>query len=54
MPRKVVKCYIPVEIKPTLEKISSKLGLDESEILRIAFLEYASKYSLITDILKAP
>ena len=48
MPRKVVRVYFPKELKPYLDRLSEKLGLSESEILRNSFLEYYNKYDGIT------
>ena len=52
MPRKVVRVYIPRELKPILEELVEGLGLSESEIFRMAFLEYANKHGLVTERLK--
>jgi hypothetical protein len=49
MPRKVVKVYIPKEMKVMLEVACIKLGLPESEVMRLAFFELASKHSLVTE-----
>jgi len=49
MPRKVVKVYLTPQQKRVLEKICHSLGMDESEVLRKAFMDYAEKLSLITE-----
>ena len=51
MPRKIVKVYIPKEIKKMVEDMSEALGLDESELLRVALLDYASKHGVLSQIL---
>jgi len=47
--RKVVKVYLTSEQKKLLERICQSLGMDESEALRMAFMEYAKSISLITE-----
>jgi hypothetical protein len=49
MPRKVVKVYLTPEQKRILERICHRLGMDESAVLRQAFMEYAKSISLITE-----
>ena len=49
VPRKVVKVYLTPEQKRILERICYRLGMDESEVLRQAFMEYAKSISLITE-----
>lgn len=49
MGRKVVKVYLSIEQKQLLERICKSLGIDESEALREAFMDYAKSISLITD-----
>lgn len=49
MARKVVKVYLTPEQKRMLERICHSLGMDESEVLRHAFMEYARSISLITE-----
>jgi hypothetical protein len=49
MPRKVVRVYLSIEQKKLLEKICRSLGIDESEALREAFMDYAKSISLITE-----
>jgi len=44
-----VKVYLSREQKKLLERICSSLGMDESEVLRQAFMEYAKSISLITE-----
>jgi len=48
MTRKVVRVYLSTEQKKLLEKLCKSLGLDESEALREAFMDYAKSISLIT------
>jgi hypothetical protein len=50
MPRKVVKVYLMKGLKKMLDTLSTKLGLPESEILRIALFELASKYGLVNPL----
>ena len=47
--RKPVKVYLTKEQKQILERICHKLGMDESEVLRMAFMNYAEKLSLIKE-----
>ena len=49
MPRKVVKVYLTTEQKKLLERICQRLGMDESEALRVAFMDYAKSIKLITE-----
>ena len=49
MARKVVKVYLTSEQKKLLERICESLGMDESEALRMAFMEYAKSISLVTE-----
>ena len=49
MARKVVKVYLTLEQKRLPERICRSLGMDESEVLRYAFMEYARSMSLITE-----
>ena len=49
MARKVVKVYLTPEQKKLLERICHSLGMDESEALRQAFMEYAKSINLITE-----
>jgi hypothetical protein len=49
MARKVVRVYLSAEQKKLLERICKSLGLDESEALREAFMDYAKSISLITE-----
>jgi len=48
MPRKVVKVYLTPEQRRILERICVSLGMDESEVLRYAFMEFAKSISLVT------
>jgi hypothetical protein len=47
--RKLVKVYLTNQQKRLLERICQKLGMDESETMRVAFLEYARSINLITE-----
>jgi len=50
LPRKhIVKVVLSKEQKEILEKIAKKLGISESETMRMAFMEYAKELSLITE-----
>jgi len=49
MARKIVKVYLTPEQKKLLERICHSLGMDESEVLRVAFMDYAKSLSLITE-----
>ena len=55
MGRKISKPYVIVKVvlstqqAEMLDKIASKLGMSKSEMLRVAFLEYAKSISLITE-----
>jgi len=49
MSRKIVKVYLTPEQKLLLETICNSLGMDESEVLRHAFMEYAKSLSLVTE-----
>ena len=49
MARKVVKVYFPVEQKRILEVMCKTLGMNESEALREAFLDYAKSIGLIAE-----
>jgi hypothetical protein len=49
MPRKVVRVYLSIEQKKVLERMCKTLGIDESEALREAFMDYAKSISLITE-----
>jgi hypothetical protein len=45
----IVRVVLSPQQKELLDKICQKLGQSESETLRIAFLQYAEKLSLITE-----
>jgi len=49
MARKVVRVYLSIEQKKLLERMCKMLGMDESEALREAFMDYAKSISLITE-----
>lgn len=49
MARKIVKVYLTPEQKKLLERICHSLGMDESEVLRYAFMDYARSLSLVTE-----
>jgi hypothetical protein len=45
----IVRVVLSPQHKELLDKICQKLGQSESETLRIAFLRYAEKLSLVTE-----
>jgi hypothetical protein len=45
----IVRTVLSKQQKELLDKICFKLGQSESETMRIAFLQYAEKLSLITE-----
>jgi len=47
--RYVVKVLLSPQHKQLLDKICVKLGQSESETLRMAFMQYAEKLSLVTE-----
>jgi len=49
VPRKVVKVYLTFEQKKLVERICHSLGMDESELLRYAFMEFARSVGLVTE-----
>jgi len=49
MARKVVRVYLSSEQKKLLEIMCKLLGMDESEALREAFMNYAKSISLISE-----
>jgi hypothetical protein len=49
MARKVVRIYLSIEQKKLLERMCKTLGIDESEALREASMDYAKSISLITE-----
>jgi len=49
MRRKVVKVYLTPEQKNLVERICYSFGMDESEVLRHAFMDYAKSLSLVTE-----
>jgi hypothetical protein len=49
MARKLVKVYLPPQQKLILEKICHYLGMDESEVMRYAFMEFAKELSLVKE-----
>jgi hypothetical protein len=50
MPRKsIVRVVLSPQHKETLDIICRRLGQSESETLRMAFLQYAAKLSLIIE-----
>jgi len=48
MARKIVKVYLTPEQKRLLERICHSLGMDESEVLRVAFMDYAIQSKVLT------
>ena len=49
MARKIVKVYLAPGQKRLLERICHSTGMDESEVLRVAFMDYAKSLSLVTE-----
>ena len=49
MARKVVKVYLTPEQRKLLERVCQSLGMNESEVLRYVFMEYARSISLIIE-----
>jgi len=49
MARKIVKVYLTLEQKRLLERMCRGTGMDESEVLRAAFMDYAKSLSLVTE-----
>ena len=49
MGRKVVKVYVTPPQKKLLERISTTMGMAESDVLRTAFMDYAKSLGLVTD-----
>ncbi|MEM3551382.1 MAG: ribbon-helix-helix protein, CopG family [Candidatus Bathyarchaeia archaeon] len=45
----IVRVVLSPQHKELLDRICQKLGQSESETLRIAFLQYAEKLSLVTE-----
>jgi hypothetical protein len=45
----IVRVVLSPQHKELLDRICHKLGQSESETMRIAFLQYAEKLSLITE-----
>lgn len=48
-PKKFVKVYLSQTQIRILKKICEKLGIQESELLRQTFMEYAKSVSLVTE-----
>jgi len=49
MPKHVIKTVLSREQHEILKRLAQRLGTSESEILRIAFMEYAKSLSLIAE-----
>jgi hypothetical protein len=49
VPRKVVKVYLTPEQKRLVERICHNLGMDESELLRYTFMEFARSVGIVTE-----
>ncbi|MCK4434152.1 hypothetical protein KAU92_01580 [Candidatus Bathyarchaeota archaeon] len=47
--RKVVKVYLTPQQKKLLQRIRQSLGMNESEVLRYAFMKYAESISLVVE-----
>ena len=45
----IVRVVLSPQHKELLDRICERLGQSESETLRIAFLQYAEKLSLVTE-----
>jgi DNA-directed RNA polymerase specialized sigma subunit len=50
--KKVVRSVFSRELYDVLQEIAEKLGLSESDLIRIAFMDYAQKLNKITEKLK--
>jgi hypothetical protein len=46
--KQIVRVVLSPQHKELLDKICEKLGQSESETIRMAFLQYAEKLSLVT------
>ena len=50
MPRKcIVKVVLSKEQKEILDELARRLGISESETLRMALMDYAKELSLVTE-----
>jgi len=49
MARKIVKVYLTPGQAKLLETICRTLSMPESEVLRVAFMDYAKSLSLVTE-----
>lgn len=47
--KQIVRVVLSPQHKELLDRICEKLGQSESETLRIVFLQYAEKLSLVTE-----
>lgn len=47
--RDIVRVVLSKQQREILKQIAEKLGQSESETLRMAFLQYAEKLSLVTE-----
>ena len=52
MPRKVVSTYLPPNLRDLFELVVSRLGLSESEVLRMMILEYLDNHNIIREYLQ--
>jgi DNA-directed RNA polymerase specialized sigma subunit len=50
--KKVVRSVFSRELYDVLQEIAEKLGLSESDLIRIAFMDYAQKLNKLTEKLK--
>jgi len=50
--KKIVRSVFSRELYEVLEEIKIKLGLSESELLKIAFMDYAQKLNVIAEKIK--
>jgi hypothetical protein len=49
LPRKIVKVYLTPEQKKLVERICHNLGMDESELLRYTFMEFARSVGIVAE-----
>jgi hypothetical protein len=49
MPKHIVKTVLSREQHEILKRLAQRLGTSESEILRMAFMEYAKSLSLVAE-----
>lgn len=54
MVRKAVKVYLSHEQRELLKKICRKLGMDESEAMKVVLLDYAKSVNLVKEQMHSP